>query len=425
MERVSNRINRWGTNLSVGFFLALRQVRRSAKSTTLLIIFVMTLTFLNLVVVRGILVGLLQGSTDVYVETYSGDILISNLSKKHYIENSPAILEIVRNMPWVEYATPRYMESGTLEAGYKERIRLTDDPNLAGGVVAGIDPEIEDLATDLSSKVIEGSYLTPDDADGILIGANLLKKYLPFDIPGFPLLENVEIGDRVRLQIGENTKEVIVKGVVRAKSDFVDMRIFTLDRTLRPLIGRGDFNVDEIAIKLKPGVDPYFVKDALLAAGVGETARVQTWQESLPKFLLDIQDTFSLLGNVMGSISIVVASITIFIVVFINAITRRKFIGILKGIGISPGAIEISYIFQSVFYALLGTGIGLMLLYGLMVPFFKSHPINFPFSDGILVAEVAGTFVRALLIVVATVIAGFIPARLVVKKNTLDSILGR
>src|SRR3989344_8340985 len=118
------------------------------------------------------------------------------------------------------------------------------------------------------------------------------------------------------------------------------MRIFMLDRSLRPLIGRGDFNVDEIAIKLKPGVEPVIVKNALLASGVGESARVQTWEESLPKFLIDIQNTFSMLGNVMGSISIVVASITIFIVVFINAITRRKFIGILKGIGIAPGAIE-------------------------------------------------------------------------------------
>ena len=38
---------------------------------------------------------------------------------------------------------------------------------------------------------------------------------------------------------------------------------------------------------------------------------------------------------------LVVASITIFIVIFINAITRRKFIGILQGIGISGEAIEI------------------------------------------------------------------------------------
>jgi len=42
-----------------------------------------------------------------------------------------------------------------------------------------------------------------------------------------------------------------------------------------------------------------------------------------------------------------------------------------------------------------------------------------------LVAEVWNTSVRALLLMIATLIAGYIPARIVVKKNTLDSILGR
>ena len=51
---------------------------------------------------------------------------------------------------------------------------------------------------------------------------------------------------------------------------------------------------------------------------------------------------------------------TIFIVIFINALTRRKFIGILKGVGINGKAIEMSYMFQSIFYALFGSCIGLL-----------------------------------------------------------------
>jgi ABC-type antimicrobial peptide transport system permease subunit len=69
--------------------------------------------------------------------------------------------------------------------------------------------------------------------------------------------------------------------------------------------------------------------------------------------------------------------------------------------------------------------IGLVVLYGLLVPAFLKHPINFPFSDGILVAEPVGTLVRMLVLLVITLIAGFIPARMIVRKNTLDSILGR
>lgn len=132
-----------------------------------------------------------------------------------------------------------------------------------------------------------------------------------------------------------------------------------------------------------------------------------------------------LLGNVIGSIGLAVASITIFIVIFINAITRRKFIGILKGIGIQSAAIEYAYVLQSIFYALIGTTVGMLLVFFVLKPYFEAYPINFPFSDGILVATMAGTFTRAGLLFLATLIAGYIPAKIVVRQNTLDSILGR
>ena len=127
----------------------------------------------------------------------------------------------------------------------------------------------------------------------------------------------------------------------------------------------------------------------------------------------------------IGAIGIVVASITIFIVIFINAVTRKKYIGILKGIGVAPMAIQISYLLQSLFYAASGSILGTAILYGLLVPFFNAHPVNFPFSDGILVADPLGTFVRVVILLVVTLIAGYIPARTIIKKNTLDSILGR
>lgn len=421
----TQKIKNFLTSIKLGFFLAYRQVRGSSIGTTALIVFIMTLTFLNLVVVRGVLVGLIQSSTDVYKERYSGDIIISVLPKKDYIENSPSIIEIVKALPWLESYSPRYLEGGVLEGTYKERIDYKDKPNEASSQVAGIDPELEDKMTGLSTKIIEGSYLTKDDTEFILVGANLLKKYLAFESPLFSNLDNVEVGSQVRLTVGGNTKEVIIKGVVKSKVDELDTRIFMLDSTLRTLIGRTDYNVDEVAVRLKPGADPMMVKNALISSGVGDTAKVLTSEESLPKFLKDIKDTFAILGDVIGSISLVVASITIFIVIYINAITRRKFIGILKGIGIDSIAIEFSYILQSILYASMGIVIGLCILYGFLIPYVDANPINFPFSDGVIVAEYGGTVFRAFLLLLATILAGYIPARIVVKQNTLDAILGR
>ena len=80
---------------------------------------------------------------------------------------------------------------------------------------------------------------------------------------------------------------------------------------------------------------------------------------------------------------------------------------------------------QSLFYALAGVIVGVIIIFGFLKPYFDAHPINFPFSDGILVATPFGTFIRAVILFIATLIAGFIPARIVIKQNTLSAILGR
>ncbi len=415
----------WLISLKVGFFLAVRDIKRASKWTTVLIIAVMVLTFLNLVVVSGILVGLIQGSVDAQRSRYTSDVVVSLLTEKKYIEQSQAIITLVKSLPEVEMVTARYVEEGRVEANYKRRLRTTDKVDQAGGSIVGINPIVEDNLTGLSKFVVEGEYLQPNDYDKILLGATMLYKYTPIDSAAFPLLKNVEIGDKVRVVVNGVTREVIVKGILKSKVDEIDRAVFMVDSQLRGLIGRGDFNVDTIAIKLKPGVDPNDVKNYLLKSGVGELARVQTFEDAQPKFLKDIQATFALLGNMIGSIGLAVASITIFIVIFVNAITRRRFIGIMKGIGISSMAIEFSYMVQSLFYALSGMIIGSLIVFLLLQPFFAAHPINFPFSDGILVATPLGTFIRALILFIATIIAGFIPARIVVKQNTLDAILGR
>lgn len=411
-------------NLKIGFFLAVRQIRRASIWTTGLIVFIMILTFLNLVVLSGILVGLIEGSIEGWHEQYTGDILISSLENKSYIEGSTNIINILKNIPEVGPISPRFTKGVSLEANYQTK-KETDKANMASGQLIGINPSAEDEVTGLASHILEGSYLTPNDYDKVILGYFLLEKYITIDSPDFTVLRNVDVGTKIRMQIDGTLKEVTVKGVLKSKIDNVSRGIFMIDSQVKNLIGRDDGNFGQIAVNLKDGADPLAVKEKLILSGVDKSAKVQTYVDAQPKFLKDIIDTFNLLGNVLSSIGLVVSSITIFIVIFINAITRRKFIGILRGIGINGKAIEMSYILQSIFYAVLGSLIGLVLVYSVLVPLFKAYPIDFPFSDGILVAPLDQTLFRMGLLVVSTIIAGYIPARMIVRKNTLDSILGR
>lgn len=413
-------------SLRVAWLLASRQIRHANIWTTLLIIFVMMLTFLNLVVVSGILVGLIEGAVQAVNTHYVGDVFVSNLRERNYIERSQEIIATAQTLPGVKTVTGRYLEGGTIEANYTQTKRRPGDKGEEVSTsFVGIDPATENDFSQLSSLIVEGEYLAPGDYDQVILGGLLLQKYLQFESPTFPVLKEVAIGDRLRITIAGNTREVWVKGITRSKVDEIDRRVFMVDTQFRNLIGRTDYNVDEIAIRIEPPTDPVGIKQALITAGFDRGAVIQTQEEAEPKFLKDIKQTFAILGTAISSIGLLVSSITVFIVVFVNAITRRKYIGILKGIGVRAGAIELSYVFQSLVYAISGSFLAIISVYAILVPFFNAHPIDFPFSDGILVAPLPGTLVRLAVLIAATLVAGYLPAWLVIRRNTLDSILGR
>lgn len=412
-------------NLKVGWYLASRDIRRANIWTTGLIVAVMTLTFLNLVVISGILVGLIQGSEDAQKKYSLGDVIVSPFLNRPYILDTQNVIPVVKNIPGYKYHTVRYTGSGKFESNYRSTVKSGELRDGAGGSFLGIDPEQEENFSGVSKFVIRGSYLTSKDQDSILIGKNLLYEFTPIEAPGFQTLKNVSIGSRIKVTVGDNSKEYILKGIVASKVDEFDTSVIALSSEVQKMVGRNDTNANTIAIQLLPGTDPDLAKQFLIDNGVGEKGRVQTALDAFPKFLKDIKVTFALLGSVISGIGLVVSSITIFIVIFVNAITRRRFIGIIKGIGITKNAIIYSYMYQAFIYSALGIIFGMLLVFLFIKPYFAANPLDFPFSDGILVATVPGTLKRALILLITTMIAGFIPARIVVRQNTLSAILGR
>lgn len=435
------KFKKFQTSLAVGTLLAKRQITRGNFWINALIIGIMTLTFLSLVVISGILVGLLEGSFQANREQYSGDVLMSTLSEKKYIESTEFIRTTLEKLPVVKNYTVRYKTGATIEANYRQRRDFSSLPNSVGVNIVGINPDKEEAVTGLSQYLVEGQMLDADQSGYILLGATFIKRYSNFsDL--FDPLEGVYPGDRVKVSVAgkgltfssdlsgdatsnSNTQEFIVKGIIKSKVDDVSVAAFITEADYRRLTGTASLDAQEIAITKNDGYEDSYVKDVLLSYDFDTFAKIQTAEEAIPKFLDDIKQTFSILGTAIGGIGLVVSAITIFIVIYINALTRRKFIGILKGIGISGTAIEIAYVLQSIFYVLLGSLIGAIIVYGLLVPVIAANPIDFPFSDGILVADPIPTFTRFLTLFFVTVVAGYLPARLIVNKNTLDSILQR
>lgn len=421
----------WKNNsLTVGSFLAYREIKRSNPWTTALIILVISLTFFNMLFLGGILVGFASAAIGTYPQYYSGDVFIIPTTNKTAIEDTSTILSVVHSLPTLKAVSVRETASGLLEYNYQNKLRATDLSESAAGTAAGIDPVAENNMSKLSGAMVAGSYLTPSDADDIIIGSNLIQKYATVRgaalAVGSKVLQTADVGSRVRLTINGVQKEFTIKGVFTTNSVFVDSRIYMTESTFREMTQNQNVSANEIAIRLSPGASTYLAKRFIIDnLPKNENVIVETSNEALPSSIFSIIQALGQLGHLVGGIALIVSAVTIFIVIYVNAITRRKFIGILKGIGISSQAIEISYIFQAIFYAVSGITISTIFILGLLKPYVDLHPFNFASINASLAIGVSDVFFNGIALLITSFISGFIPAWLVTKQNTLDAILGR
>lgn len=411
--------------LRIGIFLGLRQIQRASLWTTLLIISVILFTFLNLVLLSGILIGIVDGSLREVRSAALGDVTINPLENETRILETERLISELKTYPEIYAFSPRYVGPATIEANHRERRRLSDEPNVISVSMTGIDPIAEDMTSKLSEMVTEGSYLDPNESGYILLGKFNVDRYAAEFGDVFKSLENIYPGDPVLVTVNGQSREFIVKGIITSKVDLVSMGVYIPEIEFRRMFERTDYNANQVAVRLVPGANEVAVRDQLRATPLVSLAEINSFEEDIPKFIIDVRDTFDTLGIFTGAIGLTVASITIFIVIFINALSRRRQIGILKAIGITRRSIEYAYITQAAFYACTGATIGILITHFGLVPYFMENPIDFPFSNASLSIDLPGMFARSGALLLVTLIAGFVPAWMITRQNTLSAILGR
>jgi hypothetical protein len=273
-----SKINKFGNIIKVGWFLAKKQIKGSNRSTTLLIVFIMMLTFLNLVVISGVLIGLIEGGNIANKEQYTGDVLVKTIAGEKDISSTYEFTNTLRNMPEVSDISVRYIENGQVEANYKTRRDFDVLRDTAGTQVTGINIAEENKLSNLSKYVVEGEFLKEGESGYVLLGANLLLRYSSDFGDAFASLDGVFPGDEVKIKVGENTKTFIVKGIVDSKVGEVSLRAFLTEEDFWRLVDRPLVNANEIAIRLDPETtfSDTDVKNNLIRAGFENDGKIQT-----------------------------------------------------------------------------------------------------------------------------------------------------
>lgn len=137
----------------------------------------------------------------------------------------------------------------------------------------------------------------------------------------------------------------------------------------------------------------------------------------------DAISSLNLVKNIMTFVSLIVASVVVFIVTYINIINRKKQIGILKAIGIRKQIIVGSYLLQIIFQCACGIALGTLMLNAIRYVL-TIYRIRFPMGDLTPEIEYGALAVSLALLCLVSLVSAYIPAKQVADEEILDAMRG-
>lgn len=405
-------------NIRIASFLAFKSITRGNKATTALIIFILSLAFVNLVFIAGILSGVLEGINKQVVDNLVSNIVIEpqeEPTKKDFIIHAKDVVDQVQQIPGVTTVSSRYKLAGTFAYDKEKNGKF----KFRSGEVIGIDPEQERNISKIAQKVIDGQYLESPGVGEIVLGADLAGGYGQSE--ELTDLGGVKVGDKVQITFSNGVvREYTVKGIFKVQFGFVDRLAYITTDEAESVLGVHD-NASQILVKIKDtGAEAGYVKQIKI---LFPNLRVNDWNHFVGA-LGNVSRSFDMITLIISAIGLAVAAITIFILIYVEVVHKRRQIGILKAIGIKQEIVIYSYILQALFYAASGVVIGSLVTLYLLVPFFISHPLRLPVGETGLALNRMALIYNSLSLLIAALIAGFIPSWRAARENILKAIWG-
>jgi len=399
--------------LKVSLFLAWRSLRRGSRSSAILTVVIVGMCFTNMIFLPGLFNGIGQSITGQIVDYEIGNVLVSPQSGNQYITDLDATLDLINGMPGVERATPHYSKGATLK--YCQRI--------LGVSIRAIRPTDEKYVSPLYTKLIAGSYLGEGDTGEIMIGKPVAGDSSVKEEDEFQAsLGGVRVGDSITVEYGNGyTRDYRVKGIYSTGWSAADNTAYTTWADMEQVEGKPLDQADYITVKVKPGYTEKFVQDELKSYGV--SPKVQTTSDLLSKGMGRVLQSFAIINMVSMIVSVIITTVVLFIVITIKTINSRKQIGILKAIGVDKEVIMHNYGFQVIILALLGIILGIILTM-LLALYLSYNPIVTPEWSAYLYLTPTDIVTNSLLLFIAAVVAGYVPAYQVSREDIQSAMRG-
>lgn len=395
-------------NVKLSLFLASKSMMKGNKSTQLLIIFIMSLIFVNLVFIGSIFLGVTEATNNQVINSLYSNVVIEPKTDEKYINDVYSLEQKIKGVPGVVGISSQYVTGATLS--YKDKHGTW--------TVRSINPDNEMKVTTNYKYLIAGKYLSRLDENEILLGKEIAGGY-GGDIEYNSL--GVKVGDNIDVLFNNGIKKSYrVKGIFDANFIQTNTMAYISQKEMESVVGLEN-KASQILVKTRDnGNEDRYIKQ-FLEMGIKEEIKPWTVYAGMVK---NITNSFNMISMMISAIGLFVAVITIFIIVYTSTVSKRRQIGILRAVGIEESIIIQSYIFQAIFIVISGIFIGLIIIFFALKPWFIEHPLKFPIGLASLMILPERVSMNAISLIIAALAAGFIPSWLAVRKTIIDAIWG-
>ena len=244
------------------------------------------------------------------------------------------------------------------------------------------------------------------DASSTLIGRELAEDL------------GLQLGDKLRVSTGSRSQVLTVTGLFDMGSREMNRRrIFTTLRLAQTLLDLpGGVSVIDLSVADLFGADA--VADPLRQQ---TGLRVESWMQTNAG-LLNALSNQNISNNLIRGFVVAIVALGISSVLVVSVVQKQREIGILRAMGAGRRQIMAVFLLQGALMGVLGSALGAVLAYGLLVLF--SHIFKAPDGSAMYVAELDVTLMLAASVLACGVgvLAALMPARRAARMDPVQAI---
>lgn len=275
-----------------------------------------------------------------FQETQDSDLLVSE---------SEAIADVLRGLAPGKLVLRRATMAGLIQS----------PANNIGVGISGVEAESEAEVNTIADKLIEGTWLLPDDTKHVIIGSGLARKL------------DVAINDKVVLMVGVNgeyeSKPMRVRGIFQTGSRELDSYLtFVPLAAVQKMLPSVEDPASQVSLLLDGRTEHRkYIKSAREALA-GYAVEVMTWEEALPdlKASRELDIGFAM---IVWPILALVVSIGVLNTLLMSLFERTRELGVMLAVGMKPGQLFRLLLMEGFLLGLTGAALGLF--FGLLLTY--------------------------------------------------------